>query len=306
MVIANTNPAGAPGRATPPVSKTLATLQAQGYAVLPAIAEPYKLKGFATDLGRCFEAAPFSRGPFYGDTTKRFGRLLRRSPHAEYFACHPTILSLVEEMLGSPGRTQLNLTQAIEIHPGAPVQPPHRDHDMWAFPKTYGTTYMVNVMWTLDPFTAANGGTRIWPMSHAGDWSIMLPPDEDAVSVEAPAGSAILFLGQTLHSGGENYSDRPRRGAIFSYCLDWLLPDENPWLAYPPKDAANFSTALQALIGYRQRHAGLNNFEGRSPNILLRDRSAQDRFQPFTDDMSPEQEALIAQYYAERNARRAA
>jgi hypothetical protein len=45
-------------------------------------------------------------------------------------------------------RIQLNTTQAIGVHPGAPAQLPHRDQDMWRGP-VGEIEYLVNVMWPL-------------------------------------------------------------------------------------------------------------------------------------------------------------
>lgn len=278
-----------------PIADDAAKLRQNGYLVLDHAVVPDVLERACADLAPCFEQAPFCDGLFYGNTTKRFGRLLERLSDPDAFVLHPYVLALVRDALGDEA-VQLNLSQAIEIHPGAPVQTPHRDHDMWRCAKIRTTTYMVNVMWTLDAFTPDNGATRIWPRSNHGDWDVMLPSEDDAVAAVAPAGSAILFLGQTLHSGGANRSPLPRRGMIFSYCLDWLLPDENPWLAYPPEVARRFSPELASLAGYRQRFAGLNNFEGRSPAELLANERPE--FLQFADDMSPEQVALIEGYHA--------
>ncbi len=270
-------------------------LRDEGYLVLENAVTADTLEQARADLMPCFAQAPFCNGLFYGHTTKRFGRLLTRLHDPDSFALHPAVLALTRDIF-SDDSVQLNLTQAIEIHPGAKVQTPHRDHDMWRCAKAPPATYMVNVMWALDAFTVDNGATRIWPRSNHGDWNEMLPDEADAVPAVVPAGSAIIFLGETLHSGGANGSARPRRGMIFSYCRDWLLPDENPWLAYPPSTARSFSPVLADLVGYRQRFAGLNNFEGRSPAELLHD-ELPDFFQ-FADDMSPEQQELIEQYHA--------
>ncbi len=157
--------------------------------------------------------------------------------------------------------------------------------------------YMVNVMWALDDFTPDNGATRIWPGSHRSAQDEMLP-DDAAISAEMPRGSALLFLGSTLHSGGENVSAKPRRGLIISYCLGWLKPWENQWLAYPPEVARSFDPALAALVGYRQHLPSLGNFEGRCPSILLED-NPPDR-PAFRDALRPDQVELMMQYHARR------
>lgn len=267
-------------------------LMTDGYLILEAAAEPSASARLRSDLDREFGNAPFGRGLFYGETTKRFGRILARSRHAEALVLDRRVLALVEAALGGAGNVQLNLSQAIEIHPGAPVQVPHRDEEMWPVEKR-GDQYMVNVMWCLDDFTTANGATRIWPGSHRSKEMIL--PDREAIAAVAPAGSAILFLGSTLHSGGANWSPRPRRGLIFSYCRDWLMPDENPWLAYPPEVARCFSRELAGIVGYRQRFAGLNNFEGQCPSVLLD--APRAGFYPFADHLDEHQNARVRAYY---------
>src|SRR3546814_15209989 len=79
-----------------------------------------------------------------------------------------------------------DLTQAIEIHPGALAQYPHRDQDMWQGPKGE-VEYLLNVIWPLSPFTAENGATRLWPHSHRPDAAPM--PDEEPIAIELKRGS---------------------------------------------------------------------------------------------------------------------
>src|SRR3546814_7250334 len=93
--------------------------------------------------------------------------------------------------------------------------------------------YLMNVMWPLTPFTEENGATIIWPRSH-GVEALIEQPKEAPVVAEAEPGDAIIFLGSTLHGAGGNRTMDVRRGIIISYCLGWLKPYENQWLAYPP------------------------------------------------------------------------
>lgn len=271
-------------------------LLANGYLILPGLLDQGSVNRLYTELIPHFEAAKFGSGLFYGAETKRFGAVLRRSREAQEVVLHPTVIGVVERTIGSWCQClQLNLTQAIEIHPGAPVQCPHRDQDMWAGPKGE-IQYMVNVMWALDDFAADNGATRVWPKSHRGDPAAMLP-DADAVPAIMPRGSALFFLGSTLHAGGANRSARPRRGLIMSYCLGWLRPWENQWLAYPPPVARAFPPELAALVGYRQHLPSLGNYEGQCPSVLLGDTPPADHLS-FTDSLKEEHYELMRQYYA--------
>lgn len=276
-------------------------LLADGYLIAPGLLDPETTDRLCAELDPHFEAASFGRGMFYGAETKRFGAVLRRSREAQDIVMHPAVIAIVERAIGEWCQClQLNLTQAIEIHPGAPVQAPHRDQDMWAGPKG-AMQYMVNVMWALDDFTLDNGATRVWPKSHLAAPDAMLP-DEDAVSAIMPRGSACLFLGSTLHSGGANRSARPRRGLIMSYCLGWLKPWENQWLAYPPQVARSFPPEVAALAGYRQHLPSLGNYEGQCPSVLLADNPPPEHL-PFTDALKDEHYELIRQYYESLAAR---
>jgi ectoine hydroxylase-related dioxygenase (phytanoyl-CoA dioxygenase family) len=194
--------------------------------------------------------------------------LLRRSSHAADLVMHPAMLGIAETILLQwCERIALNLTQAIEIHPGALPQLPHRDQDMWQGPKG-GMEYLLNVMWPLTPFTPENGGTRLWTRSHL-DPDIRFLDEGDAVAPDVRPGDALLFLGSTLHGGGGNSSQSTRRGVVVSYCLGWLKPFELQWLVYPPNIAKDFPPDLAALVGYAQHRPNLGNVEGQCPSVLL-------------------------------------
>jgi hypothetical protein len=102
-----------------------------GWCVVRDLLPGATAEGLAADLAPRFEATPFCEGGFYGARTKRFGGLLKRSAHAEALVMHPVVLEVAGAVLGPHcDRFQLNLTQALEIHPGQEMQPPHRDEDM--------------------------------------------------------------------------------------------------------------------------------------------------------------------------------
>ena len=247
-----------------------AVLGRDGWCVVERALPASVLRALEEDLAETLAATPPCRGPFYGERTRRFGSLLVRSPQASALVMHPLVLGIVEQLL-LPWceRIALNLTQAIEIHPGALLQLPHRDQDMWQGPKGC-LEYLVNVMWPLTPFTVENGGTRLWTGSHL-DQDVAVLPEQEAIVPSVAPGNALLFLGSTLHGGGGNASAAPRRGIIVSYCLGWLKPFELQWLVYPPAVARHFPPELAALVGYAQHRPNLGNVEGQCPSILLQD-----------------------------------
>jgi len=308
MITDNTKPAGPQAAVETRLSANArqhvvgeAELREQGWCVLTDALPPEEIAALAAELDPQFESTLFSVGGFYGERTKRFGRLLNRSPRAADLVQHPVVLELVEAVLKPWCDTiQLNLTQAIEIHPGALPQLPHRDQDMWLGAKGEAE-YLVNVMWPLTPFTEANGATRMHPESHGGAALSDAEPLA-AIPVKCDPGSAILFLGSTLHGAGGNVTDLPRRGIIISYCLGWLKPYENQWLAYPPDVARHFPPELAGLIGYRQHRPNLGNIEGLCPSTLLRG-PLPERYGAI-DALRPDQTDMVAHFvYEQRRGR---
>ncbi|MES2450689.1 MAG: phytanoyl-CoA dioxygenase family protein [Pseudomonadota bacterium] len=276
-----------------------ADLLADGYCIIPGALAPATIGALDDDLADGFARTPFGQGGFYGTTTKRFGRLLIRSPRAAALVQHRLILGIVEAVL-SPwcDRIQLNTTQAIAVHPGAPAQLPHRDQDMWRGP-VGEIEYLVNVMWPLTPFTCDNGATIVWPRSH-GSSALKPEPDESPLAAEMAPGAALIFLGSTLHGAGANLTGAVRRGLVVGYSLGWLKPYENQWLAYPPEVARHFAPELAALVGYRQHRPNLGNYEGQCPSVLLGD--GADRPLGAIDALRPDQQAMVEAYEQERRA----
>ena len=214
-------------------------LMKHGWCIIPDLMPVEKVHALHADLGERFEHTPFCEGDFYGRRTKRFGGLLKRSAHMEAFARHPTILEIADHaLLPYCDNYQINLAQALALYPGAPMQAPHRDQDMWRGP-TGEIEYLINVMWPFTDYREDNGATVVWPGSHHHQYED--PADLSGFSVaEMDPGSALVFLGSTLHGAGANRSVRIRKGMVISYCLGWLKPYENQWLAYPPSIARSF------------------------------------------------------------------
>ncbi|MFT4053007.1 MAG: phytanoyl-CoA dioxygenase family protein [Novosphingobium sp.] len=264
-----------------------------GYCIVRGATSRTSVDDLAEDLRSAFEETPFSRGAFYGATTRRFHGLLHRSSRAADFVLNPLIHGIAERILRPwCDIIQLNLTQAIEIAPGGLEQPPHRDQDMWPI-HSAGVEYLVNVMWPFTRYSAENGATRVWAGSHRRQDEIFMGMDE-ATAAEMEPGDALLFLGSTLHAGGANVTTEPRRGMVISYSLGWLKPYELPWLAYPPDVARTLPAALARLAGYQAHRPNLGTHEGRCPSMLLD--PVNDGPMGAIDMLRPDQEALIAEY----------
>ncbi len=69
---------------------------------------------------------------FLGETTRRTGALIARSPTSRSLITHPTVIDTLDLVLGDHASTfQIDLTQLVTIGPGEPAQMIHRDQ--WSF-----------------------------------------------------------------------------------------------------------------------------------------------------------------------------
>ena len=270
-----------------PVSRELAD---KGYAVLRGAIDPALVDGINRELDERMVRTPFSVGAFHGNSTKRFHGLLKRSRGAHELILHDAVRTAVRTILGQwCDFAQLNLSQALEIHPGAPAQIAHRDQTMWPAPRG-AMEYSVNVLWPLGRFTAENGATRMWPDSHHDHFQQEADAGSPETCLMAP-GDVLLFLGSTLHAAGANRSAAPRRAIIISYSLGWLKSYENQSLTYSPQFARTLDPELAAMIGYRWHRPNLGTYDGQCPSILLQDEVPE--YLATFDSLTPAQTDIV-------------
>lgn len=282
---------GAPEALPAPVPELLR----RGYAIVPGAADPQAVLAMSRSLDERFERTPFSVGAFHGERTKRFHRLLARCDGAADLVMHGAVLPAVKAILGPwCDFPEVNLTQGVEIHPGAPAQAPHADHNMWPLPKG-SMELCVNVFWPMVDFTAENGATRIWPGSHFRPRDPRVPLPEPEVCRAAP-GDALIVLGSTVHAAGANRTAAPRRALIVSYCLGWLKAYENQALAYPSDFVSSLDPELAAMLGYRWHRPNLGTYDGQCPSVLLGG-EVPDHLATI-DALIPEHETIVAAHAA--------
>ena len=276
------------------LSAPIRTLLDRGYCIVERAADPDRIMAMNLSLDARFRRTPFCVGDFHGHRTKRFHRLLARLPGSQDLAFHPQVIEAVRTALGSwCDFPEINLTQGLEVHPGAPAQIPHSDQAMWPFAPKAVMELCVNVFWPLVDFTDENGGTRIWPDSHHRPRDPSRPLGDPEICRARP-GDAIIILGSTVHGAGANLSARPRRAAIMSYCLGWLKAYENQSLAYSPDFVRTLKPELAAMVGYRWHRPNLGTYDGQCPSVLLED-EIPDHLATI-DALAPEHQRLVADF----------
>ena len=141
----------------------------------------------------------------------------------------PRVLDILETLFQSPEFAFHNYKAVYKMPGGeAPFQW-HRD-----LPYLHHTTpNLITCMLCIDPMTAQNGATVMCPGTHKIPYSQVKDSDTDIaqsevphprVTVECPAGSAVLFHVNNIHGGGPNLSQLKRRNVIGI----WAGPDCYP------------------------------------------------------------------------------
>lgn len=161
---------------------------------------------------------------------------------------HPGLLGLARAVLGDDA--VLAGCNGLTMVPGGAAQRLHRDHPV----PTPGTTVYLHLVVALDPFTAANGATRVVPRSHA------TPPDGDpadqehrTVALPADAGAVVAYDGALLHAGSANRTEGPRRALHAFFARSWALPHWDLLASLPPNVAAGLDAETRAVLGGDRR-----------------------------------------------------
>ncbi len=266
-------------RASEPVSELSADLLESGALILEGLLDTASLERLNRELDPFVESAVPDRSflnPalewFFGKHTRHVTAVASKAASfATDVLVHPTLLGLCDRILSPACASyQLNLAHVLDRGPGADAQLLHRDELVWVHvPAPHPELQVASVIALVD-FTEPNGATRVIPGSHRWDRT-RTPEESETVVAEMEAGSAILYLGSTIHGGGANRTDDQwRRGMHLSYVLGWLRTEENHYLATPPEIARNLPRRAQELLGYAA-HDALQSGGGYLGALDLRD-----------------------------------
>ncbi len=228
------------------------------------------LDGFVDELGVGLRNPTHDRMvEFFGGSTVRFDGLPAKSSGFVDVLQLPLLQGVADIVLKPQCEDYLlNTAQLIEIQPGETAQRIHRDEDAW--PQVPGDKPQLEVeaMFALTDFTLANGATQVVLGSHRWD-SDREPTADEITYAEMPAGSALIYLGSTLHGGGANStSDQRRRGMFLGFVVGWLRTEENMFLTVPLEAAKTMPVRVQELLGYKA-HGPIGVVDVGSPMALL-------------------------------------
>lgn len=247
------------------VGAVLDGLRSDGVVVCERVLSPDRVASIRADLDRILTEVPTGRNDFEGHRTKRIYNLFGKTRVFDELAVDPILLGVLDGLLGP---AQLSAPTGIEIGPGEPAQVLHRDDSIYPLPRPHGEV-VLNTMWALEDFTAANGATRFLEGSHRWEPERQPSADDPVTAAEMPAGSVAFYTGSIWHGGGANSTDRARLGVILEYAAAWLRPQENHVIGVPPAVVAELPERLQQLLGYNIYPPFMGYVDGRHPRRFL-------------------------------------
>lgn len=234
-----------------PVDDIVAAVQRDGAAVVEDFISDGIADQVKDDLREAFDTVGrTTESDFNGYKTLRVNSVLDISRASVELVAHAKMLEILDKLL-LPFCLDYRIGSctAIEIHPGESDQQLHTDDSIYPI-RVPGVEWQVSVMWPLDDFTLENGATRLVPGSHRWVEKSMCDDDDEVIQAPMRKGSALFYLGTTMHGGGANKSNKARAGLVNTYSLGWLRQEVNQYLTIPRATVASFPERVQRLIGY--------------------------------------------------------
>ena len=188
---------------------------------------------------------------FYGSNTIRIQGLARKSrTFVDSILLHPALLALADTvLLPYCGDYWMSQAETIFIGPGNPAQELHRDDLNWAFAAQLRFPLQISVLTALGEYSPEIGSTMVVPGSHLWPLDREIDP-ADARPVDLNPGDSLVYLGNLVHGGGHNRTDRWRRGLYVSYLVGWLTPEEAVPLGVGNDVAATLPRRARELLGF--------------------------------------------------------
>ena len=233
------------------VELIVTALQDSGSVIIENVLSDAVLSGLSDDLRPEFDReGHLYQNEFNGHQTLRVGGVTKYSAHFPTLLLHPTVLAIADAILKPHCEVyQVGSTTAIEILPGEDAQVLHADDACYPS-HLLPFEAQISALWALDDFTVENGATRVVPR----EMGVEKPEDaseEHVVQAVMPKGSVVIYLGSTIHGGGANRSDAPRKAVVNTYCLGWLRQEENQYLTLTKEDVAAQSDEMRRMLGFQ-------------------------------------------------------
>jgi len=244
------------------LSRHVVEVQRNGYTLLPNLINPEDLDRLTKAFDRIIreEAARKTDPEAHTNTHQVSYALIGKDPAFRQMAFHPTLLSLMMELLGPD--FILSAFNGLDMRPKGKGQLLHMDQE----DSTGALIISVNIVHMLDDFTEENGATRLVPGSHLQPWKRRghdNGQEPRAVQITAPSGSVLAYSGGILHAGTTNRTALPRRAIHLFYCRNWVLPHWDLQKSLSASLIRSLSESEKQLLGFYHRPDWYDAFSGK-------------------------------------------
>ena len=180
--------------------------------------------------------------------------LVARDPAFIEAVMHPVTLTLARYLLGTSCRL---FTTSTFVKRGKVSSTPLHVDPQGNPPPLYPYSVVCNISWILTDYTEKKGTFAIVPGSHRycrHPTQAELPKvmggtgDNICIPVEAPAGSLIVFTGNTWHGTYPKTDEELRAHVVTGFCRNYLLPAEN-YRDFPQEIVAKHGSEFARLLG---------------------------------------------------------
>ncbi|HEX6648433.1 MAG TPA: phytanoyl-CoA dioxygenase family protein, partial [Pyrinomonadaceae bacterium] len=232
-------------------------LSSSGYAVVESVLSESFLQTTRDAMYRAQEAIWRDVGQERLNRAGELGVLrlmLKYDPHFFKFLELPQVLSVIDATVSNTAIMHLQNGFILPSLPAGQTPTIFQNTFHQDFPRVLnGYMASINIMFAIDEFSTATGATVVVPGSHQ---TAMRPTNDqfkNAVAVECPAGSMVVFDSTLWHAAGANTSGRDRLAINHQFTRSYIkqqidyvraLGDEAV-LAQPPR--------TQQLLGWYTR-----------------------------------------------------
>ena len=195
-------------------SKSLDQIRVWGFTVIEDVLDADTV----SNMREFVEEHAFSIGVehLHRGTARHLANLVTLDPMFLQTIDHVNVLPYIEAIMGKS--LILGSLNARVVRSGEGQQSLHSDVPLEMHRYGEEAPLMMNTVWALTDLSSENGGTRLVPGSHQ---SHLFEPPEDldipyVMQPNVPAGSVVIFNGQTWHGGGANNTNQ-NRTAMFGH-----------------------------------------------------------------------------------------
>jgi hypothetical protein len=257
----------AANRSSPEIDADYTLLMRDGYVIIENLLDQSQIDLIRSEVSRLLGKK--GRNNFEGLLTQRVYGVLSKTTCIDRLVDHPRILGLVDRV--HQENFLLSQAQIINILPNEDAQMLHIDDGFYQVPRPRAALGCASI-WAIDDFTESNGATALIPGSHTWGEQEFGSADQCVPAVMS-AGSAIFFLGTTIHGGGANRSNKARLAVTCQYCEPYLRQQENFTLSVAKDRVREMSPELISMLGYSISPPFMGMVDGVHPKRLLEEGS---------------------------------